>query len=458
MKKARTEDEDLISTLPDDLIHRIMLFMDTRFAVQTCVLSRRWEFIWTTLPFLSFDGNKHRYKNISKFLDHFFSCRNRQSPIMKLELCAGNGVDVRSMKKYIGFEGSELENVNIKFWDCIDGTPSSSESKNNLTSFMLLRYQIHLKIMFSQLGSAKILTLDLVTLQALSQIFYILAHLGCPFYNLKYLKIPHGYEESSMSRYVIRYLLSGSPSATIVRTLSRNDATPQMERAVSFITQCGVLEEPLPTTTVEINDYRYPYRRINFGVIDMRVPKENWGENSVLVADKVTQTEAPVSGASRDWADSCEKSNSVLWQGHEVNSEYVGMLDLIKEKYPYTFQDLPKKNEKLLTVKLNTLCSSVNAFFKTSMAEVDTEMITEYKILFTTLGSWGFNTNWLLSHVSYIENLHELNASDYRIDDAKNKLQELQTLLAEKSTNSESFQTMGISNASTAAYIGDGLP
>ncbi|XP_074340041.1 uncharacterized protein LOC141677858 isoform X2 [Apium graveolens] len=356
------------------------------------------------------------------------------------------------------FEGSELENVNIKFWDCIDGTPSSSESKNNLTSFMLLRYQIHLKIMFSQLGSAKILTLDLVTLQALSQIFYILAHLGCPFYNLKYLKIPHGYEESSMSRYVIRYLLSGSPSATIVRTLSRNDATPQMERAVSFITQCGVLEEPLPTTTVEINDYRYPYRRINFGVIDMRVPKENWGENSVLVADKVTQTEAPVSGASRDWADSCEKSNSVLWQGHEVNSEYVGMLDLIKEKYPYTFQDLPKKNEKLLTVKLNTLCSSVNAFFKTSMAEVDTEMITEYKILFTTLGSWGFNTNWLLSHVSYIENLHELNASDYRIDDAKNKLQELQTLLAEKSTNSESFQTMGISNASTAAYIGDGLP
>lgn len=230
-----------------------------------------------------------------------------------------------------------------------------------------------------------------------------------------------------------------------------------MEPAVSLITQCGVLEEPFPTTTVEIVDYQYPYKRIKFGIIDTKVPKDNWEENSVLVADKVTQTDAPVSGASSDWADSCEKSNSVLWQGHEVNSEYVGMLDLIKKKYPYTFKDLPKKDDKLLTVKLNTLCSSVNAFIKTSMAEVDTEMITEYKILFTHLGLWGFNTDWLLRHALYIENLHELNASDSRIHDAKNKLQELQTLRAEKSTNPESFRTMGSSHASTASYVGDGL-
>lgn len=231
-----------------------------------------------------------------------------------------------------------------------------------------------------------------------------------------------------------------------------------MEPAVSLITKYGVLEEPLPTKTVEVVDYQYPYKRINFGIIDMSMPKENWVENSVLVADKVTQTEAPVSGASSDRADSCEKSNFVLWQGHEVNSEYVGMLDLIKKKYPCTFMNLPKKNEKLLTVKLNTLCSSVNAFIKTSMAEVDTEMIIEFKNYFTSLGFSGFNTNWLVRHTVYIEHLLELNASDSRIDDAKNKLQELQTLRAEKSTNSESCWTMAsCSHASTAAYVGDGL-
>lgn len=228
-----------------------------------------------------------------------------------------------------------------------------------------------------------------------------------------------------------------------------------MEPAVSLITQNGVLEEPLPTTTVEVVDYQYPYKHIKFGITDMRVPKENPVEN--FVANKVTQAEAPVSGASNDRADSYEKSNCVLWQGHEVDSECVGMLDLIMKKYPYTFKNLPNKNKKVLTVKLNTLSSSVYAFTKTSMAEVDNDMITEFWDLFTHLRSWGFNTSWLLRHTLYIKFLHKLNASDSRIDNAKRKLQELQTLHAEKSTDSESFRTMGSSHASTVAYIGDGL-
>lgn len=82
---------------------------------------------------------------------------------------------------------------------------------------------------------------------------------------------------------------------------------------------------------MEVVDYQYPYKHIYFGIIDVRVPKEN---PSVLVANKVTQAESPISGASNIRADSCEKSNLVLWQGHEVNTECVGMLDLIMKKYP----------------------------------------------------------------------------------------------------------------------------
>ncbi|KAI3944052.1 hypothetical protein MKW98_015204 [Papaver atlanticum] len=46
--------EDRISNLPDPLIHHILSFMYTKYAVQTCVLSKRWRYIWTSLPVLNF--------------------------------------------------------------------------------------------------------------------------------------------------------------------------------------------------------------------------------------------------------------------------------------------------------------------------------------------------------------------------------------------------------------------
>ncbi|KAJ3686669.1 hypothetical protein LUZ61_015833 [Rhynchospora tenuis] len=51
-------DVDMISTLPDCLIHIIMSFLTAQEAVRTCVLSKRWEKLWTTLPFLDFDMSK----------------------------------------------------------------------------------------------------------------------------------------------------------------------------------------------------------------------------------------------------------------------------------------------------------------------------------------------------------------------------------------------------------------
>ncbi|KAJ1691295.1 hypothetical protein LUZ63_015450 [Rhynchospora breviuscula] len=51
-------DADMISSLPDCLIHVIMSFLTAQEAVRTCVLSKRWEKLWTTLPFLDFDMSK----------------------------------------------------------------------------------------------------------------------------------------------------------------------------------------------------------------------------------------------------------------------------------------------------------------------------------------------------------------------------------------------------------------
>ncbi|KAJ4769494.1 FBD-associated F-box protein [Rhynchospora pubera] len=63
MKPGR-EKRDRISSLPDCLIHLIMSFLTAQEAVQTCVLSKRWKNLWTTLPFLDFDLEEYEYDGV----------------------------------------------------------------------------------------------------------------------------------------------------------------------------------------------------------------------------------------------------------------------------------------------------------------------------------------------------------------------------------------------------------
>lgn len=57
------------------------------------------------------------------------------------------------------FRGSELKKVNVKFWD------ETMYQKRRAPSWVLKRHQDLFQMMFSQLGSAEMLSVDLVTLQ-----------------------------------------------------------------------------------------------------------------------------------------------------------------------------------------------------------------------------------------------------------------------------------------------------
>ncbi|CAN6248743.1 unnamed protein product [Urochloa humidicola] len=46
---------DRLSSLPNDILHTIMSFLPVQQAVQTCVLSRRWENLWCSMPCLNID-------------------------------------------------------------------------------------------------------------------------------------------------------------------------------------------------------------------------------------------------------------------------------------------------------------------------------------------------------------------------------------------------------------------
>ena len=55
---------DFISSLPDAILLLFLMLLETKEAVRTCVLSKRWERLWISLPFLnitchSLEGMSH---------------------------------------------------------------------------------------------------------------------------------------------------------------------------------------------------------------------------------------------------------------------------------------------------------------------------------------------------------------------------------------------------------------
>eukprot|EP00257_Ricinus_communis_P027696 XP_025015110.1 F-box/FBD/LRR-repeat protein At5g56420-like [Ricinus communis] len=86
-----TESKDRISSLPDEILCRMMSFLTTKYAVGTSILSRRWSYTWTSVPDLDFDDTltSHDSEHSNELL--FVQFVNRvlllhSAPIKKLRL------------------------------------------------------------------------------------------------------------------------------------------------------------------------------------------------------------------------------------------------------------------------------------------------------------------------------------------------------------------------------------
>ncbi|GMP79310.1 hypothetical protein CsSME_00034909 [Camellia sinensis var. sinensis] len=106
------EEEDRISSLPDSILHEILSSMDDlAFEIQTCVLSKRWRYIWTSLPNLRFDFNPYPYHQLAEakmprfehLVNQVLSLRDNNSNVCTFFFSSSYLVDSCLFKKCISY-------------------------------------------------------------------------------------------------------------------------------------------------------------------------------------------------------------------------------------------------------------------------------------------------------------------------------------------------------------------
>ncbi|KAI3503960.1 hypothetical protein L1887_32481 [Cichorium endivia] len=76
---------DRLSSLPLDLIHHILSFMDMKYAVQTCVLSSKWKHIWTILRHIKLSTSEfQQLGQFIRFTRHVIAHRDDQTDVSSL--------------------------------------------------------------------------------------------------------------------------------------------------------------------------------------------------------------------------------------------------------------------------------------------------------------------------------------------------------------------------------------
>ncbi|XP_059438753.1 F-box/LRR-repeat protein At4g14103-like [Corylus avellana] len=178
-KQKLSEKEDIdgniksLGSLPEEVLRHILSFLPTEHAVRTSVLSKRWEYLWVSIPNLDFDRytyDKRKFVErelLMNFVDRALCLRDSSSVIKRFTLCCDVLLDASRVCTWISTAVShnvqEL-NIDIRDFDVVFSLPSCLFTCKTLTSLYLNMWSYILKlpttICFSNL---KILTIKDVT-------------------------------------------------------------------------------------------------------------------------------------------------------------------------------------------------------------------------------------------------------------------------------------------------------
>nr|XP_043607273.1 F-box/FBD/LRR-repeat protein At3g26920-like [Erigeron canadensis]XP_043607274.1 F-box/FBD/LRR-repeat protein At3g26920-like [Erigeron canadensis] len=118
-QKRMNVEDDRLSNLPDDLIHKILSYISTKEAVGTSVLASRWRFMWTSLACLSFSSEDFStLPKFSKFVTHVLSGRNDQIEVSSVKLSFRGKVTQAFVKRLMNYAFSH--NVQQMTVECLE--------------------------------------------------------------------------------------------------------------------------------------------------------------------------------------------------------------------------------------------------------------------------------------------------------------------------------------------------
>ncbi|XP_027351262.1 F-box/FBD/LRR-repeat protein At4g00160-like [Abrus precatorius] len=176
---------DTISTLPDELLCHILSFLQTKHAVATSVLSKRWNPLWRSIPILDFnDDNVKDEKGIARFVefvDYVLHARDAKQAIESFHFMTRSALfDVSSVEKLVNLAmESRVAHLDLCVGkdDEIPILPFSVLSCNTLVVLDVCGFRVP-EFSSIELRSLKTLRLEAVHFESFRSFMDFLA--GCP--------------------------------------------------------------------------------------------------------------------------------------------------------------------------------------------------------------------------------------------------------------------------------------
>ncbi|XP_071696079.1 F-box/FBD/LRR-repeat protein At1g13570-like [Rutidosis leptorrhynchoides] len=155
---------DRLSTLPPNIIEKILCLVPIREAGRTCILSKIWRYTWTKIPKLVFDEDTFQVSDEDKFFYVIYQILLlHQGPILEFSLCISEPVDeddtcveVDPILRYL----SRMNTVKKLRLGNLGRIPSYIFSLQQLTDLYLHQCCIQKQVTFNGFSSITTLTID----------------------------------------------------------------------------------------------------------------------------------------------------------------------------------------------------------------------------------------------------------------------------------------------------------
>jgi hypothetical protein len=138
-KRQRKKNEDIISGLTDSVLIHILSFLNTKQAVQTSILSKRWIFLWRSLPTLALSySHFSTVQSFDHFVSQFLSLRDGSMSIHTLNFSNSYSMRFSILRRTIKYAVSHnLQHLLVDRTCNIEYFPSCFFSCHTLTSLNL---------------------------------------------------------------------------------------------------------------------------------------------------------------------------------------------------------------------------------------------------------------------------------------------------------------------------------